>query len=194
MWLCLIKKTLRWSFSSTLACTLFFCPSAYSQKKISSIDDLNTTLEQAILCDVDALNTFYAADPHYGPDDTRQKLEQMGVKVTNESQHGGIKFQFPPNIKAFRNEASEALFFDEGTMIFLVNLRLTSDHLSAISKILGLAPISRSNPDGYGYFDEIDVRYIRKLSNNKEANSNAVFSGTGRHQDYIVIGCQDPKS
>lgn len=73
-----------------------------------------------------------------------------------------------------------------------MTLKYNSTHFSEINKTLRLHPAPKGNPDGYGYFDKIDVRYIRKLRTEHEDFPYTIFSGVKNHDGKgdIVVGCQ----
>jgi hypothetical protein len=173
---------------------LVFSPTAFSEEPISSLQALGKVLENAVMCKTSELDVFSGSEFDGGPDDPKRQLETLGVKVATESRHGGeTVYHFPPGVKVFGYEASDALFYSESTTLFFVNLRSRSDKLHGINKILKLEPIKNGNSNGYGYFNEFDVRDIRKLSGGGDGQPYAIFSGIGNRdgRDYIVIGCQN---
>ena len=183
------KCTLRFS----AICMLNFSAAAFAQEASLSKHGLESALEKAVMCKVNALDTFGGIGFEGGADDPRPMLEALGVRINENSTTttARISYYFPPGIKVFGYEVSEAKYFDSGMMIFFVSLRAGSDRLPAINKTLRLAPVAKGNPDRYGLFDEIDVRYIRKLSDDKSMPPDTIFSGTGSRQNYVVIGCQN---
>jgi hypothetical protein len=185
--ICLAKRTV-----TALIICMFFPAAPFSKTTISSTKSLETALEKAVTCHPDEISIFDGSLFDGGSDDPRPKLERLGVKIVEEPQHGGeIRYHFPLGVKVFGYEATEALFSSPSTTIFFVNLHTRSDHLSAISEALKLAPVPKGNPDGYGHFNEFNVREIKKLSDEKDIPPDTIFSGTGNSRDYIVIGCQN---
>jgi hypothetical protein len=185
-----LAKVVCWA---TAASALVFAPPAFSQEAIASLKELGHALESAATCQRNAINIFSGAEFDGAPNDPKRQLEALGVSVANESRHGGeTVYRFPAGVEVFGHEASEALFFDQSTTLFFVRLRSAPDQLRAFSQTLRLAPVPKGNPDGYGYFNEIDVRYIRKLIGSDDAASDTIFSGLGSRdgRGYIVIGCQ----
>lgn len=175
-------------------CVLISASSGYSQSVISSRHGLEVALENAVMCKADAINIFSGSEFDGDSNDLKRQLEALGVSVINESKHGGeIRYQLPSGVKLFGSEASEALFFSESTTLFFVDLRSAPERMRAINRALKLAAVPKGNPDGYGYFNEFDVRYIRKLSGSEDTPPDTIFSGIdGRNgQDHIVIGCQN---
>lgn len=175
-------------------CTLLLPSAAFPYDSISSKKSLETTLEKAVMCDVDALATLGGGEFDGGPNDPRPRLENLGVKIVDETgqdEAGRVTYRLPRGINVFGYEAREALFFAESTTIFFITLRSDSGRLKEISKTLGLTPVPKGSPEGYGYFDEFNVQYIRKLSTMGDTPPDTIFSGTGNRQNYVVIGCQN---
>jgi len=173
---------------------LFHTPEALAEDKDLSRSNLQTNLEKAVMCDTDAINIFNGSKFVGGSNDPKPQLENLGVRIIDDSTVSGpskITYRFPPNTIVFGHEASEALYYEFSTEIFFISLRSSADRLSGINKRLRLNPIPKGNPDGYGLFDEIEVRYIRKLSAMGDMPPDTIFSGTGTRQNYIVIGCQN---
>jgi hypothetical protein len=171
-----------------------FAPAAFSQESISSTKDLQAVLEKAVMCKPDGLNLFNGSEFDGGPSDPKRKLEALGVSIANESHHGGeTVYRFPPGVRVFGQEVSQALYFSESTTLFFVNLRSGRGQLETVNKSLRLSPVPKGNPDGYGYFNEFDVRSIRKLSKGDDEPPDTIFSAVANHDghDHLVIGCQN---
>lgn len=174
--------------------TLLLPSAAFPYDSIFSKTSLETVLEKAVMCDVDAIAALGGGEFDGGANDPRPRLENLGVKIideTGQDEAGRITYRLPRGIKVFGYEASEALFFAESTTIFFITLRADSGRLKEISRILGLTPVPKGSQEGYGYFDEFNVQYIRKLSTMGDVPPDTIFSGTGNRQNYVVIGCQN---
>jgi hypothetical protein len=185
-----LAKVICWA---TAASALVLALPAFSQEAIASLKKLGHTLEKAATCNKNAINIFSGAEFDGAHNDPKRQLEALGVSIANESRHGGeTVYRFPAGVEVFGHEASEALFFDQSTTLFFVRLRSDPDQLRAVSQTLRLAAVPKGNPEGYGYFNEFDVRYIRKLTGSGGAESDAIFGGVGIRDrlGYIVIGCQ----
>ncbi|WP_157636468.1 hypothetical protein [Burkholderia ubonensis] len=190
----LIGELAKAIFKLMPACALIFATAVYPKDTLSSRRSLEVALENAVMCKVDALNIFNGSEFDGGADDPKQRLESLGVNVINESRHGGeIRYQLPSGIKLFGYEAREALFFSESTTLFFVRLKSGPERMRAINKALRLTSVPKGNPDGYGYFNEFDVRYIRKLNGGEDVPHDTIFSGIGDlgGNEHIVIGCQN---
>jgi len=174
---------------------LFFSSTAFSQETISSRKDLGRALENAVMCKVDALGFFDGSEFAGGPGDAMHQLKSLGVDIAikNEDYSGGIRYHFPSGIDVFGYEAVDALYFSESTTLFVVTLRSDLKSLPKISRVLSLNPISSGNPDGYGYIDNLDVRYIRKLQEPGVDFPYTIFSGIkgGDGHRYVAVGCQN---
>jgi len=168
---------------------------AYSQEIISSRIDLERTLERAVMCKADALGVIDGSEFSGGPGDALHQLQALGVDISikNADYSGGIEYRFPDGVKVFGYEAMHAIYFSESTTLFFVILRADVRHLGEINKILGLTPVAKGNPDGYGYVENVSVRYIRKLLEPGVDFPYTIFSGTkdSDGHDYIVVGCQN---
>lgn len=189
---CRWEKIVIWLLASFGA--LIFSSSVFSRETIASRRDLGAALENAVKCMPDALGDFDGSKFDGSQNDLRKIFESLGVRVAVESKHGGeIVYQLPGGINVFGYEASEALYFDESTTLFFIKLRSGSDKLNSISKALRLASIPSGNPDGYGYFNEFDVRFIRKLHDGNDGLPDTIFSGIGEEngRTHIVVGCQN---
>lgn len=184
------KKLLRLGVISALLLN----STAFSQEVISSKKSLEHALEGAVTCNLDALGAFIGSEYASVPGETTRGIEALGGAVANDpEQLGAVRFHFPAGTRVFGYEAREATFFSESTILFFVTLESNSTHLIEINRVLKLHPIKNGNPDGYGYFDKIDVRYIRKLNEHHEDFPYTVFSGVerGDGRDKIVVGCQN---
>lgn len=173
---------------------LLFNSTAFSQDVISSKESLEHALEGAVTCKVDALGAFIGSEYADVPGETTRGIEALGGAVVSDPERfGAIRYRFPPDTKVFGYEAREATFFSESTILFFVTLESNSRHLGDLNRLLKLHKIKKGNPDGYGYFDKIDVRYIRKLNKDHEDFPYTIFSGVekGDGKDYIVVGCQN---
>ncbi|WP_155632777.1 hypothetical protein [Burkholderia cepacia] len=167
---------------------------AFSQEVISSRETLGTALEGAVTCRNDALNVFGGGQFDGGPSDPRGRLEALGVKITRGGDDNEkIVYRLPRGIKVFDREASEAFFSSESTTLFFVAIRSNSNRLGEFNKALRLSRVPKGNPDGYGYFDEFEVRAIRKLSDETNSPPNTIFSAVGKNKrhGYIIVGCQN---
>ena len=185
----MVEKLPRAFIGVALMCALNFSSAAFSQEKISSKKSLEVALEDAVMCKTEALGIFSGGEFDGGPDDPQKPLEALGVSMTNQDKHGGTRFILPQNINVFGYEASEAIYFDSSTTLFFIVLRADSNRLGAINKTLRLVPVPKGNPDGYGYFEEFDARYIRKLDGGKVQFPYTIFSAIDH--DQVVIGCQN---
>jgi hypothetical protein len=173
---------------------LTFAPMAFSQETISSQRSLEIALENAVMCKLDGLNVFNGGEFDGGPADPQKRLEALGVNIDDGSNRTGeMRYRFPRGVKVFGYEASEAVYSSESITTFFVNLRSPSDRLGAVNKVLRLISVPKGNPDGYGYFNEFQVRDIRKLSDGKVAPPDTIFSGIGGQSghEYVVVGCQN---
>jgi len=174
---------------------LFVSSAAFSQEAISSQKDLGRALESAVMCKVDALGFFDGSEFAGGPGDAMHQLKSLGVDIAikNEDYSGGIRYHFPPGVNVFGYEAIDALYFSESTTLFVVTLRSDLKHLPRINRVLNLNPVPRGNPDGYGYVDNLDVRYVRKLPESGGDFPYTIFSGIkdGDGHRYIAVGCQN---
>ncbi|MGC3030121.1 hypothetical protein ACPUER_34205 [Burkholderia sp. DN3021] len=167
---------------------------AFSQEVISSRETLGNALEGAVTCRNDALNVFGGGQFDGGPSDPRRSLEALGVKIIRGGDDNGkIVYHLPRGIKVFDREASEAFFSSESTTLFFVVIRANPNRLSEFNKVLKLTPVPKGNPEGYGYFDEFEVRDIRKLSDGTDSPPNTIFSAVGKNKrrGYIIVGCQN---
>jgi len=173
---------------------LLFNSTAFSQEVISSKESLEHALEGAVTCNLDALGAFIGSEYANVPGETTRGIEALGGAVVSDPERfGAIRFRFPPDTRVFGYEAREATFFSESTILFFVILKSDSADLNELNRVLKLHPIPKGNPDGYGYFDKIDVRYIRKLNKDHEDFPYTIFSGVakGDGKDDIVVGCQN---
>jgi hypothetical protein len=174
---------------------LVFSSTAFSQETISSKKDLGLALERAVTCKVDALGFFDGSEFDSGPLGAMHQLKSLGVSIAikNGDYSGGIGYRFPRGVKAFGYEVVDALYFSESTTLFVVTLRADFKYLPEINGALNLTPIQKGNPDGYGYVDNLDVRYIKKLSGSDVDFPDAIFSGikNGDGHNYLAIGCQN---
>jgi len=190
----IFNRTMR-SLRCGVLLTLSFSSIAYAQEIISSQKDLGRTLEHAVMCKVDALGVVDGSEFSGGPGDAFHQLQALGVgiSVKNEDYSGGIRYHFPDGVKVFGYDAMDALYFAESTTLFFVTLRADVKFLGKVNKILGLSPVATGNPDGYGYVDNIDVRFIRKLREPGVDFPYTIFSGIKNSggRDYIVVGCQN---
>lgn len=167
---------------------------AYSQEIISSRETLGIALEGAVMCRNDALNVFGGGQFDGGPSDPRRSLEALGVEVIRGGDDNGkIVYRLPRGIRVFNREVSEAFFSSESTTLFFVAIRANPNRLGEFNKVLKLTPVPKGNPEGYGYFDEFEVRDIRKLSGETDSPPNTIFSAVGknRRRGYIIVGCQN---
>lgn len=179
-------------FMVTISASIF-TSAAFSHELISSRRDLEVALESAVKCTPDELGDFDGSR-FDGDLNEKKELELLGVRVSKESRHGGeIVYKFPRGIEIFGHEVDSALYFDQSTTLFFVKLRSRSNNLNSINEILNLAPIRKGNPDGYGYFGEFDVRFLRKLHYEDDSPPDAIFSAVGNQngRTYVVIGCQN---
>jgi hypothetical protein len=173
-------------------CALILSQAACAQDVISSHQDLQAVLEKAVTCRVDALNKFNGSEFDGSPGDVRTQLENLGVEVNSQPpDNDTITYRFPAGVKVFGYEASEATSSAESVTTFFISLRAGADHLRQINKTLRLTGVTKGNPDGYGYFGKFNVRYIRKLSNDKNGPPDTIFSGTENIGKHVVIGCQN---
>lgn len=173
-------------------CALIFAPAAYSQEPITSRKDVEVALERAVNCNVDALGIFSGSRSDGGPDDAGRQLEKLGITIPSETKHEGeMRYRFPTGIKIFGYEVSEALFSSNSVTTFFVTLHASPDRLRTIDQILKLVPVPGGNAEGYGYFGEIEVRYIRKFGAEKDMPPDTIFSGTAHNGNSVVIGCQN---
>ena len=174
---------------------LSFSSFVYSKETIPSRNDLAHTLERAVMCNVGALGVFDGSEFSGGPGDALHQLETLGVDVSigGEDDGGGIRYHLPDGIDVFGYHAVSARYFSESTTLFFVVLKVDAKNFSEINKILKLRPIENGNPDGYGYVDGVDARYVRKLREPGVDFPDTIFSGlknSGGH-NYIVVGCQN---
>jgi len=184
------RKLLRLSVISALLLNSI----AFSQEVISSKKSLEHALEGAVTCNLDALGDFIGSEYASVPGETTRGIEALGGAVANDpEQLGAVRFHFPAGTRVFGYEAREATFFSESTILFFVTLESSLANLNKINEVLKLHPIENGNPDGYGYFDKIDVRYIRKLNGHREDFPYTIFSGVERSdgRGKIVVGCQN---
>lgn len=164
----------------------------YSEQSNSSRYDLEVALEKAVKCEPGALNDFNGSITGTGTDFQR-KMKSLGVRVASESKHGGeITYQFPRGTRVFGYDAISAIYFDESTTIFFVRLNSGLAGLRDISNSLRLHPIKDGNAEGYGYFGEFDVRFLRKIAGGASP-PDTVIGGIGRKdgRSFIAIGCQN---
>jgi hypothetical protein len=171
-----------------------FSPAGLSHELVSSRHDLAMALEGAVKCMPDAIANFDGSRFDGGPNDGKRELELLGVRVSNESRHGGeVDYQFPRGIRVFGYEVDSALYFDQSATLFFVRLRRGLGDVQSINNVLRLSPVRKEDQDSYGYFGEIDVRYIRKLNNRDNSFPDVIFSATERKngQGYVVVGCQN---
>ena len=179
------------------AISVLLCNStAFSQEMISSKESLERALEGAVTCHSDALGAFAGSEYADVSGETTRGIEALGGAVVRDpEQVGAIIFRLPPGTRVFGYEAREATFFSESTILFFVSLKANSSGLNKLNAILKLRPIRRGNPDGYGYFDKIDVEYIRKLKNGGEDEDfpYTIFSGVekGGGENNIIAACQN---
>jgi len=180
-------------FGVMLMCVLSFSLTAFAQEAISSQKSLEVALENAVMCKTEAIGIFSGGEFDGGPDDPQKPLEALGVKMVSQDKHGGMRYLLPPGVKVFGYEASEVGYFDSSTTLFFVILRTESNQLAAINKKLKLNPVPRGNPDGYGYFEDFDASYIRKLGSGKEQFPYTIFSAVGHNNGggHVIIGCQN---
>jgi len=174
-------------------CALVFSPAAFSQQKVLTRKSLEITLEEAVKCKNEALFSVGWMDPNTDDEDPKPSFRALGVEVTADvsSTLTKINYKFPRGVKVFGYEAREAKFFEGPTFIFYITLRTGSDNLRGINKTLRLRPASSHDQYHYGLFNEIDVRYIRKLSDDKDIPPDTILSGTVHQGNDIVIGCQN---
>jgi hypothetical protein len=186
-----VMSRLRWSAMFAL----IFSSTALSQETISSKKDLGLALERAVTCKVGALGFFDGSEFAGGPGDAMHQLKSLGVNIAikNEDYSGGIRYRFPLGIKVFGYEAIDALYFSESTTLFVVTLRADFKYLPKINKVLNLTPVPKGNPEGYGYVDNLDVRYIRKLREPGVDFPYTIFSGIEGSDGHnnVAIGCQN---
>lgn len=174
---------------------LSFSSIVYSRETISSRNDLGHMLERAVMCNVSALGAFDGSEFSGGPGDALYQLETLGVDVSidGEDDSGGIRYHLPDGIDVFGYQAVSARYFSESTTLFFVVLKVGAKNFMKINKILKLRPIENGNPDGYGYVDGVDARYVRKLRKPGVDFPDTILSGlkNGGGHNYIVVGCQN---
>jgi hypothetical protein len=178
---CAMRKVL-------LLCVLVVSHNAHPQEKISSRQELQTALEKAVMCDVDARTIFsndLVADT-LGVSHPRSELIKTDVAHDED-----LVYHLPRGTKVFGYEAKEALSSSRSISTFFVKLRANSDQLHTVRKTLRLSPVPKGNPEGYGFFGQFEVRYIRKLPGSPDSPHDTIFSATGNQDNYVAIGCQN---